>query len=361
MLKRQLQWCLALCLPFICACEQVPEPVPLAEEIQTIHRESLSDTSWKVWVDLDESKLERQVTPELCWAACVKVINLHTLGESPSQQELHARHILTLPSNQREVAYSNEIVDALAGGYREQFNQRYVIDLDNPASLNDREIILSLSAGQPVLFGMSTSAVSSEGHIAVIYGVSYEHVEVPWEDRLLSTALDVGPDMLDWVDGLGDGENDSRQANALGQTSANISNISEAVSSLQYRITRVYVWDPANGDVDGDGRDDGGMKIYTAEQFQALNEFTISQTSALINTRERLDWVEQNGLGAGVYVRHPLTRNGEPLYAVGLGEEFDPTILSTLMATAGLATQEQRDTTEPLLGSSQTPEESPEP
>lgn len=161
-----------------CQATEGPRPVPVADNVEGIKFKEISPTKWSVWVQLDDSKLQPQKDPEFCWAASVRAIKLHTQGNAPTQEKLYEQHIWTMPAEKRKAGYKHEIIDAMAGGFRDDFNQRYVIDLKDHASLSEKDIVLSLSAGQPVLVGFGSSKVSEQGHVCVIYGVQYEEVEV---------------------------------------------------------------------------------------------------------------------------------------------------------------------------------------
>eukprot|EP00752_Nemacystus_decipiens_P015000 g13356.t1 len=291
-------------------------------------------------MDLDEEKLEPQVTSELCWAACVRAIKLHTLGEALTQQELHAKHILALPQSSREVGMPEEIIDAMAGGFRDQFQERYVLDLINPANLTNREIILSLSAGQPVLLAVSESANSNVGHIVMIYGVQYEEVEVPIEEQLLDAPLALGSDIGSWVSGLAS-DDQQKRASGISKAGENIDRLADAVDGREYRLNRVYVWDPAD-DFNGDGKIDGGMKIYPYEYFEKVKDFTLTQVSALELVQERLEWINTRPPGAGVYIRDPYNRMDDPVHDSTVNE-FDAGIVAELNQRFGITTDKQRD------------------
>lgn len=318
-------------------CASGPAPAPVVEGVNL---KTYSETKWKVWLDLDPAKLQPQESQELCWAACVRAIQLHTLGESLEQKELHAKHILTLPQSQREVGYEGEIVDAMAGGYREQFQERYVIDLNRPADLTNREIIVSLSGGQPVLFAMGSSANSAEGHIAVIYGVQYEEVEVSIGDQIVDGATSIGSDIATWGGGLF-GDDPERKSSAIEASGEQIDVIADATDGREYRLTKVYVWDPAN-DFDGDGKIDGGMKIYSTELFEQVKDFTLSQVSALELTQEKLVWLKRFEPGAGVFVRNPLDRMGDPAHRSTV-EGFDAGVVVDLNQRFGITSDKQRE------------------
>lgn len=321
-------------------CASEPKPVPLAEGVQGVHLKTYSETKWKVWMDLDEEKLQPQVTSELCWAACVRAIQLHTQGESLTQQELHAKHILALPQSSREVGMPEEIIDAMAGGYRDQFKDRFVLDLINPADLTNREIIPSLSAGQPVLFAMSESDNSNVGHIALIYGVQYEEVEVPIEEQLLNAPLELGSDIGSWVSSIGSSDQ-QKKATGISKSGENINKLADAVDGRDYKLTKVYVWDPAH-DFNGDGKIDGGMKIYTSEHFELVKDFTLSQVSSLELVKERLVWVNSRPPGAGVYIRDPYDRMDDPVHTSTV-DGFDAGIVMQLNQRFGITTDNQRE------------------
>lgn len=253
---------------------------------------------------------------------------------------MHAKHILTLPQSQREVGYEGEIVDAMAGGYRDQFQERYVIDLNRPADLTHREIIVSLSGGQPVLFAMGSSTNSVEGHIAVIYGVQYEEVEVSIGDQIVDGATSIGSDIATWGGGLF-GDDPDRKSSAIEASGEQIEVIADATDGREYRLIKVYVWDPAN-DFDGDGKIDSGMKIYSAELFEQVKDFTLSQVSALELTQEKLVWLKRFEPGAGVFVRNPLGRMGDPVHRSTV-EGFDAGVVVDLNQRFGITSDKQRE------------------
>lgn len=321
-------------------CAGGPKPIPLAEGVEGLHLKTYSETRWKVWMDLDEAKLQPQVSNELCWAACVRAIQLHTAGKSMTQEQLHAKHILALPTNQREAGFQGEIIDAMAGGFRDQFRDRYVIDLINHADLTDREIILSISAGQPVLFAMGSSANSVSGHIGVIYGVQYEEVEVGLGEQIVDGASNLGSDLYTWGSGLF-GDDTQRQKGAIAEAGENMNTIADAVDGREYRLLKVYYWDPAN-DFDGDGKIDGGMRIYEAEGFEQVKDFTLSQVSALALTQEKLNWVNKQPPGAGVYIRHPYDRMDDPVHSSTV-DGFDAGVVVALNQRFGVNTDKQRE------------------
>ena len=318
-------------------CASGPAPAPVVEGVNL---KTYSETQWKVWIDLDPDKLQPQQTPELCWAACVRAIQLHTTGQSLTQTELHARHILAMPQSQREAGYESEIVDAMAGGFRDQFNERYVIDLNQPADLTNREIIHAISAGQPVLFAMGSSSNSVQGHIGVIYGVQYEEVEVPLGEQILGSTLSLGSDIATWGAGIFS-DDQQRRTSAIEQAGDQIDTIADATDGREYRLLKVYYWDPAN-DFDGDGTIDGGMMILTGEAFEQVKDFTLSQVSALNLVQEKLTWLERFPPGAGVYIRNPLDRLGDPAHQSTL-TGFDASVVASLNQTFGLTTSKQRE------------------
>lgn len=337
-----------LCL-LLGACASEPAPVGIAPDVPGIQLKQHAPTQWSVWLDLKEDKLQRQVDKDLCWAAAVRVIRLHTLGESPEQKELYEQFVWTLPDNDRKAGYENEILDAMAGGYREAYNQRYVIDLVNHANLSDRDIILSLSAGEPVLVGFGSLDPTKPGHVCVLYGVKYEQVDKTFIERSWDSVRSVGLDAVDLANSLIEDDTQQQEEGGVEKSAARIGAIADEVGGRQYQIVTAYFWDPWNETFNA-GRDlKGGLKSLTGQGFAEQTRFAISQVTAKAVSDERLEWLETHGQqGIGVYVRHPATRNDEPIGEYD-EEAFDPKTLNSLMAQFGLSTQAERETTEPLL------------
>lgn len=84
------------------------------------------------------------------------------------------------------------------------------------------------------------------------------------------------------------------------------------------------------------------MKIYSAEGFESVKDFTLSQVSSLALMQEKLDWLSKESLAAGVYIRHPYDRLDGPIHESTV-EGFDASIVSGLNRQFGITTKKQRD------------------